>query len=466
MEKFLGYHSEWNLGSPGGWEYQRICQELAQFSWERLSEITKVDVTLDFSSRLFNPTIGFSEMLLSAHERRYGKADPFIVLVAEEETIGKVLENNNLISYLNSKDGISAEMAAPHELKAARGKVQLRGRDVSIIFMDFNNDVLLDIEKRRDLGGLRAAISEGIVVNPRGMEPVGAKGVFEAMTTSLKDRLTQTTVMRTPWTRRFHQRSTTGPGGGEISDLVGWTKKNQKNVILKPEHGYSGKGIYVGPMIAGRDEWEESVKNALEHGGYIVQEFIPINLWSEKIPTLNPDTKTIRLETYQTDFRCFITHEGLIGFCARFGGVPTNVGSGGGVQAVALLSESFDVKSATEEVNRAILSVGYEKAKSIADEVNNRAVEMGFTYLLGPIRTALRPRIINQSQMEALGVYAKNLWDDSVVIEAAWRNGELEEIIDIPEATKALSLKQPWEGAPALIASDGLFSFGANIEDG
>jgi hypothetical protein len=257
-----------------------------------------------------------------------------------------------------------------------------------------------------------------------------------------------------------------GPTGEEIPDLVAWTTENKNNVILKPEHGYSGKGIYVGPLMERREEWKEGVGDALRRGGYIVQEFIPIGLWSEEIPTLDSDAGGIRLETYQTDFRCFITHAGLVGFCARFGGVPTNVGSGGGVQAVALLSGSSDVGEATKRINESILSIGYEEAKKIFDEVNSRAVEMGFTYLLGPIRTALRPRVVNHSQIAALGTYAKNLWDDSVVIETAWRNGELEEIVEISEGVRALSLQQPWEGIPALIASDGLFSFGAHINDG
>ena len=38
---------------------------------------------------------------------------------------------------------------------------------------------------------------------------------------------------------------------------------------------------------------------------------------------------------YQTDFRCLFGREGIFGFLVRFGGVPTNVGSGGGVQPLA-----------------------------------------------------------------------------------------------------------------------------------
>lgn len=468
MEDFLGFHSEWNLGSPGGWEYQRMCQELGKLSWKRINEIVKIDVSVDFDHEMFKPVFGFSEMLLSAHRKNFGSAEAFVVLVAEEETIGNVLENDNLVRYLNTLPGVTSEMAAPHELAEVGGVVTLNGREATVIFMDFNNDVLLGIEKRHDLKALRSAISQGILVNPRGMEPVGAKGVFEDMTTVLSKKLTRTTVSRTPWTRRFYDRATVGPKGEKINDLVGWAAKNPDRVILKPEHGFSGKGIFVGPLVVmgegGRPLWEENVETALKKGGYIVQDFITPELWSEELPDLDVDKRELSLKIYQTDFRCFITDGGLVGFCARFGGIPTNVGSGGGVQAMALLKGGTDVKGAVEEINRKIVSVGYDRVKAIAEEVGEAAVSMGLTYLLGPIKTALRPRILSEPQIKALSLYAKNLWNDSVLMEREWRKGVLKELIHLDDGVRELSLKGPWGGSPALIASDGLFSFGAHIE--
>jgi hypothetical protein len=358
-------------------------------------------------------------------------------------------------------------MAAPHELAESGGKVTLKGREATAIFMDFNNDVLLGIEKKHDLTALRAAISKGILVNPRGMEPVGAKGVFEDMTTLLSKKLTATTVSRTPWTRRFYGRATVGPKGEEITDLVDWTAKNPERVILKPEHGYSGKGIFVGPLIAkeegGDKVWGEGVDTALKKGGYIVQDFIDPDLWSEELPDLDVEKKELSLKVFQTDFRCFITDGGLVGFCARFGDIPTNVGSGGGVQAMALLKEGTDVKGAAREINEKIVSIGYDRVKEIADEVGEAAVSMGLTYLLGPIRTALRPRILSGPQIGALSVYAKNLWDDSVLMEREWREGVLKDLVHLDDGARELSLAGFWGGSPALIASDGLFSFGAHI---
>ena len=84
--------------------------------------------------------------------------------------------------------------------------------------VDFNNNVIVKLKKKHSLDALLSAIKQGIVVNPRGMEPIGAKGVFEVVTSEYKDMLTDTTVARTPWTRQFYSRATTGPKGEPIPD--------------------------------------------------------------------------------------------------------------------------------------------------------------------------------------------------------------------------------------------------------
>ena len=51
MKDFIGYHSEWNLGSPGGWDYQRITQIIGKAVWKRLNDISPIPVDLDFDHR-------------------------------------------------------------------------------------------------------------------------------------------------------------------------------------------------------------------------------------------------------------------------------------------------------------------------------------------------------------------------------------------------------------------------------
>ena len=69
--------------------------------------------------------------------------------------------------------------------------------------------------------------------------------------------------------------------------------------------------------------------------------------------------KKIILKQWQTDFRCFINDTGLIGFLARFGGIPTNVGAGGGGQSVAILKTKIPVNEAVLGINQAIVGLEY-----------------------------------------------------------------------------------------------------------
>ena len=64
MADFLGYHSEWNLGSPGGWDYQRITQIIGKVVWQKINEIKPIPVDLDFDHPLLFPVDGFVNMLI------------------------------------------------------------------------------------------------------------------------------------------------------------------------------------------------------------------------------------------------------------------------------------------------------------------------------------------------------------------------------------------------------------------
>jgi hypothetical protein len=458
MEAFIGVHSEWNLGSPGGWDYQRMTQEIGKACWDHVRSLSGIDLELDFEHPLLNPLPGFLQMLLRAQRARHGTGKAFILVVAEEDTLDAVVENRNLARALSATDGVTAALCAPHEVEVSQGRVCHKGEEATLIFMDFNTDTLLKIHENKDCSGLFEAIRQGILVNPRGMESINPKGIFEVVTGPYRERLSPTTVARTPWTRRFFSRETTGPDGSPIQDLVEWTWQNQDTLVLKPAHGYSGHGVFVGPL---RDDWNMDVEKALREGDYIVQEFIPLGLWTEEQPWLDPESGELLIRQWQTDFRCFITDQGLIGFVGRFGNVPTNVGSGGGVQSLAVLRGSMSVGEATQRINEAVYNLGRDTVREIREWTNRMAVEQGLTYLLGPIMTALRPRLVTPGQLDQLQTYSRNLWEDCRVLEEAWRKGEIIDMLDENEEAREIFRLQPWQGSPALIASDGLFGFGA-----
>jgi hypothetical protein len=207
------------------------------------------------------------------------------------------------------------------------------------------------------------------------------------------------------------------------------------------------------------------IQEALDAGDYIVQELVPLGLWSEQSTWALEEKQSLYLREWQTDFRCFITDEGLQGFLARFGGVPTNVGSGGGIQPLAILKGDVSPDAAMRSVNQSLLKLGYQGFQQIQNEVKRKALEMGFTYLLGPIMISLRPRFLTRDHIAELRQYARCLWQDGMRLEGVWRTGEFDDVVRVGHEERALAMAQPWRGNPALMVSDGLFSFGADLMD-
>jgi hypothetical protein len=462
MEDFLGYHSEWNLGSPGGWDYQRLTQKIAKVGWQALNRIHPVGVELDFDHPLLCPVRGFTHMVVAEHRRRQGTEPGVIAVVAEEETLADVTENINFARRLDQTEGVTGILAAPHEFEIRNGSVCHRARPVSMVFMDFNNDVFLKLHRKHDLSPLMQAVAEGRVLNPRGTEPINVKSMFEVITTaSFSHRFHDETVRRTPWTRRFFDRRTTDPRGEEIADLPAWTRRHWERLVLKPERGYSGIGVKVGGV---HNDAEGAVETALRHGDYIVQEKVPLPLWAEDMPEIDRRLRQVVLKRRQTDFRCLLGPSTVFGFLGRFGDVPTNVGSGGGVQPIAVLQSPMTVREAVERLNRALLELSYDQACELENRQKELAVQERFTYLLGPIKIALRPRVVTPGQLEALKGYCAAMWSDSLTLEKMWQAGELNDFIAIEEEELAIARLQPWHGGPAIFAADGLFSFGAHPE--
>lgn len=462
MESFQGYHAEWNLGCPGGWEYQRMAQVRGKLAWKRIKQISGIDIDLTFEHTLLNPVSSFMNLLLRAHRLRSSNESPFILLVAEKESLDHVTENINLVEYLNRLDSVDAALSCPEELEKRGDHITYRGKRVTLIFLDINNDILVGIGRRHNIEPILSSINRGMVVNPRGMEPMGTKGLFEAVTGNLKDHLSHSTVKHTPWTRIFYPRRTRGPDGESIPDLVEWVRVHWEEVILKPVYGYSGRGIFVGVQSKSRDE---DIQKALGDEPYIVQSFIPKDLWAEEFPWLDLQGAALSLKRWQTDFRCLMDDTGLIGFLARFGGIPTNVGAGGGNQGIAILKTDIQVKEAVNRINDAIIGLGFSTAMEIQDEVDQKGVELGHTYLQGPTPTTLRPRIITEKQLTSLKQYSSNLWKDLLKLEKFWLSGGCDDVVQMNKGEAEIARMQPWGGSPALVASDGLFSFGAHIEE-
>jgi hypothetical protein len=84
-------------------------------------------------------------MLLRVHRIRFRGEKPFILFVAEEETLDKVTENINVVRFLNQMEGVEAALTSPEQVEKRGDDLIYRGHKVTVIFLDINNDVLLKI---------------------------------------------------------------------------------------------------------------------------------------------------------------------------------------------------------------------------------------------------------------------------------------------------------------------------------
>jgi hypothetical protein len=123
-------------------------------------------------------------------------------------------------------EGITGILAAPHEFELKNGRVCHQGRPVSLIFMDFNNDVFLKLHRKHDLTPLYQAIRENRILNPRGTEPINVKSMFEVITGPQSDALSSGNRGPNPLDPAVFLPRTTGPNGRGHRDLVEWTRPN------------------------------------------------------------------------------------------------------------------------------------------------------------------------------------------------------------------------------------------------
>lgn len=123
LDYFEGYHSEWNLVSPRGWDYQCVTQIIGRAVWLKLNAIRPCEVQLDFNHPLFYPVNSFANILVEAHRFREGRNPGLIAIVVDKETLQDVIENRNLASCLNDMDGINSELMAPEELEIKNGRI-------------------------------------------------------------------------------------------------------------------------------------------------------------------------------------------------------------------------------------------------------------------------------------------------------------------------------------------------------
>ncbi|MHB8765882.1 MAG: hypothetical protein ACYDA8_16325, partial [Deferrisomatales bacterium] len=205
--------------------------------------------------------------LLLDHARALGRPGQNLCLVDPKYDQEGPNEQPALTRYCRERHGVRVVHAEPRELRVVGDEVYAGDVRVDVLYRDYDLRSLIELgrELGHELAGMRALFRQNRVVSSIGGD-LDHKGCFEVLTddavaadhfTAEERRLFHRHVL---WTRVVAPRRTTLPRGE--GDLPEYVRRHREQLVLKPNRGYGGTGVYLGAHT-GQGEWEALLDAAL-----------------------------------------------------------------------------------------------------------------------------------------------------------------------------------------------------------
>ena len=177
-----------------------------------------------------------------------------------------------------SAHGIRTVITDPGSLEFRSGTLYAEGQPVNLVYRRVLTSELL--ERGEEGRPLRDAYLAGAACV---LNTFRAKLLHKKMSLALlsDDRYghlytaaqRRVIAMHIPWTRKMRP-GPTGRNGTRIDDLPAYVAEHAKELVLKPNDEYGGKGVVLGWTVSS-EEWNRTVTASLEES-YVVQEAVPI----------------------------------------------------------------------------------------------------------------------------------------------------------------------------------------------
>lgn len=101
-------------------------------------------------------------------------------------------------------------------------------------------------------------------------------------------RLAQRALLdHVPWTARV--RPARVPKGEGTVDPVEWAESNRERAVLKPYNLFGSRGVVLGNAVI-EQQWRSALDTAVRDGGYVVQELVRPDAWTNWYWNLESDT--------------------------------------------------------------------------------------------------------------------------------------------------------------------------------
>jgi hypothetical protein len=273
---------------------------------------------------------------LLAQRKTIGKTKNFIALVMQKAEGSNYIEFERLAGLFRTL-GYPSLVAEPTDLRLKGGQILARGKTVDVIYRDTTLSELCALqEKGHDLTAFKEAFRRGQVVSSLEGE-FDHKSAFELFSdprwasafSSDEQKLFKRHIL---WTRLLREVKTPDPGE-RVVDLVPYVLKHQRELVLKPNRLFGGKGVVFGQEV-GLSAWANKIEGALkEPGDWVIQKQGKLR----KKRFFRPDRNGPREKDLYVVSGFFATEKGL-GIVGRMSErAVVNVARRGGLTPILLL---------------------------------------------------------------------------------------------------------------------------------
>jgi hypothetical protein len=211
-------------------------------------------------------------------------------------------EQEALAQYFHDRHGMKVMHADPSELSLRKNDVYYQDDVVDLVYRDYAIYDLIALERHGvDIEPMKTLFKQNRIISSISAE-LDQKSCWEILTDSQFTQkyfnADERQVFRRHilWTRILGDRSTQFPDG-QFGSLLDYVRREQENLVLKPNRSFGGEGVAIGPSMS-KQEWEAVIEKALQDADrWVVQQLaaIPVN----EFPILGPDGQ-VHVEPFYT----------------------------------------------------------------------------------------------------------------------------------------------------------------------
>jgi uncharacterized circularly permuted ATP-grasp superfamily protein len=267
--------------------------------------------------------------LIDTYRRWGGKDDPVIGIV-DYDNLPTVPEFEILQEFFSSR-GYKTVVSDPRKLSIRNDELYAGDQKINLVYRRLLTNEFL--EKFDENKSVFDAYKAGTIcaVNTFRSKYLHKKAIFALITDpKYQDGMTEEQLFSVytyvPWTRKVEDNKTTDPEGHPI-ELLYFIRQNRRDLVMKPNDEYGGKGIFVGWELDDR-EWDNAIQTALS-AHYLVQTRVEVA--RDSYPSWNQDEKAIQWGEYTVDLDPFVFFGEIEGLLTRLSATALcNVTAGGG----------------------------------------------------------------------------------------------------------------------------------------